>query len=50
MASSQVVHCLVWREDIVQLNRKETLTNRELELREGILTGGSLIGGCENVV
>ncbi len=32
------------REDVVQLNRKETLTNRERELREGILTGGSLIG------
>jgi hypothetical protein len=33
------------REDIVQLKRKkETLTNRERELREGILTGDSLIG------
>jgi hypothetical protein len=32
------------REDIVQLKRrKESLTNRERELREGILTGGSLI-------
>jgi hypothetical protein len=33
------------REDIVQLKRrKESLTNRERELREGILTGDSLIG------
>jgi hypothetical protein len=34
----------VCREDIVQLKRKETQTNRERELREGILTGDSLIG------